>query len=57
MADLEGNENNLFTRTFWMNVGFLAILVVLLSWWILYLYANATVTAAAYLAKYMGHIE
>ena len=57
MADLGGNENNLFTPTFWMNVAFLAFLVILLSWWTLYLYANATVTAAAYLAKYMGHVE
>ncbi|KAH9068121.1 WD40-repeat-containing domain protein [Lactarius deliciosus] len=55
--DIGGNQNKLFTRKFWINVAFLAVLVALLSWWMMYLYANATVTAAAYLATYMTNFD
>ncbi|KAH9008485.1 hypothetical protein EDB83DRAFT_2531766 [Lactarius deliciosus] len=55
--DIGGNQNELFTRKFWINVAFLAVLVALLSWWMMYLYANATVTAAAYLATYMTNFD
>ncbi|KAH9008948.1 WD40-repeat-containing domain protein [Lactarius hengduanensis] len=55
--DIGGNQNELFTRKFWINVAFLAVLVALLSWWIMYLYASATVTAAAYLATYMTNFD
>jgi hypothetical protein len=47
----------MFTRSFWINVVLLAILIIVLSWWIMYLYTTATVTATAYLVKYLGNIE
>ncbi|KAF8261411.1 hypothetical protein EI94DRAFT_1705554 [Lactarius quietus] len=52
-----GNRNEIFMQSFWINVALLAILVFLLSWWMMHLYANVTVTAVAYLVKYMGTIQ
>ncbi len=55
--NIGGNQTEVFTQKFWINVAILAILVVLLLWWIMYLYASLMVTAVAYLATYMTNFN
>jgi hypothetical protein len=35
----------IFTRRFWLNVLFIAVLAASLSWWVVYVYASVATTA------------